>query len=419
VIPRIVGSPYVLGGPNGRIRMFTGNLSLSDGARMISGRGSLAIRWLPSPSMDFSLDALALVGLGADPVDVRVRGSVDGAKAYVSGIGSMGTTGFLQTRLTRGSGHGLAVIRFHIANFPTYRGSAVAGPQGTARARMELAADGWGVLLDCREGSVQLGKALNKTGGYMITHVGELSRQDGSPFQATDGLSALEAFEYLLTFAGGGRTAPFMHVGYDGAGHAIWRTWEKPPVVTWARRLSWFDPSDPGCLQRAFPALLHRWKDPHQREVVRRVTYLHSEANRRGIEPSLIVAQAALELLAWQVLVVERATISRPAFDRLPAADMLRLLLTVSEIPLAIPPELASLRTYAKSKSATDGPEALTQLRNLWVHPPKRSFAPSSYELGDAWQLIQWYVDLAMLRWLGYQGTFTSRITHRVDAVPW
>jgi hypothetical protein len=422
-MPAILSSPYALGGPNAGIRVFTGKVSLTDGKSTVTAPGRMTTVWLPSPRVEFHVDALALMGLGPEPLELRVRGGTEHGSAYVTRVGTTATghetLGFVQSPVERGLGKNLSKVRFHIANFPDYRGVTVTGRRSSVRARVQIEAGDWVIRLDAREGLHGLATELRKTGGYLVTHVGDIARLDGADFDVEEARPVLDALGNLLSFSSGGRTSPFLSIGYDRNDHAVWRTWEAPVVTTWAARVGWFNAGDPTCLDRVFAGLLPKWTDPHQHEVLRRTIYLHSEANRRGIEPALIIAQAALEVLAWQILVLEKATISRAAFDVLPAADMLRLLLTVSEIPLAIPSELRNLVSFAKARSAADGPQALTLIRNSWVHPPKKSFVRGGYEVGDAWYLAQWYVELALLRWLGYEGTYVSRVKHQVESVPW
>jgi hypothetical protein len=310
---------------------------------------------------------------------------------------------------------------FHVANFPHYTGAPVVGRTGSISAsRVEITAAGWSLQLDGREELKDIVKAVSQSGGYAVTHVGQLERSDGGLFDSDDATHVLDALGDLLSFASGARGQPFLLIGYDARGRAIWRTWEAPAATPWADRLSWFAPDDPTGLNRAFAGLMTKWADPHRREVFRRVVYLLTEANRRGIEPALIVAQAALEILAWQILVNEAKALSREGFDGLPAADMLRLLLSTSGIPLDIPADLTNLVAFAKAKSTLDGPQTVTLIRNSWVHPPKKAFSPGGPEIGEAWLLSLWYIDLVALRWLGFSGDYSARVRRgTVESVPW
>jgi hypothetical protein len=105
--------------------------------------------------------------------------------------------------------------------------------------------------------------------------------------------------------------------------------------------------------------------------------------------PSLLL-QAALERLAWQVLVWNKEVLSSDGFARLPAADQLRLLLDSCSMPLQIPTSLKGLVSQAAAFNWADGPQAFVESRNSIVHPPKKASVPKSLiAIFDAWRLGQ------------------------------
>jgi len=373
--------------------------------------------------MLFDVETFALL---TDPAKLRVRGVSKPASAVITRArgtigGGVRTTGYIHDGLVRGSGLGLDSLVFHIANFHGFRGDPVADSAGRVTpSRLTVVAGDWHLDLDCRPTIDLVTAALKRTSGYGVTHVGRIKRADGGTFRAEESTRVLQAFGELLSFARGSRTMPFLPVGYDPGGHARWRAWERPQVTRWQGRTSWFDASDPGGLSRAFVGAWGRWRDAHQKEVLRRAVYLLVEA-QPALEPGLILAQAALELLAWQVLVIEGAAISAKGFESLVAADRLRLLLTQSRIPISVPPSLSDLTSFAASKSLRDGPEALTYLRNRWVHPPRKGvLASGGPEVAQAWQLALWYLDLTLLHWLGFTGTYAPRVRPgTTELVPW
>ena len=63
--------------------------------------------------------------------------------------------------------------------------------------------------------------------------------------------------------------------------------------------------------------------------------YVRADTNLIGPDGACVLLQAALERLAWHVLVRERRSISEEGFSKLPAADQLRLLLSALSIPLS------------------------------------------------------------------------------------
>jgi hypothetical protein len=146
------------------------------------------------------------------------------------------------------------------------------------------------------------------------------------------------------------------------------------------------------------------------------------------VQPAIVAEQVGLELLAWAVLVQDEARLSANGFNRLPAHDQIRLLVSLMGAPTTISqPILTSLQQYARSQQI-DGPEVLTRIRNTIVHPPNRSrpSAPpiETRVLFDAKKLGLWYLELALLWFTEYSGSYLSReapsgLLGNPEPVPW
>jgi hypothetical protein len=141
------------------------------------------------------------------------------------------------------------------------------------------------------------------------------------------------------------------------------------------------------------------------------------EANGPGIsiESKIVLAQVALELLAWVHLVETQRLYSRKAFDALKAAGRIRALLDHIGVPLAIPSYLTTLSAIYPSK-ALDGPGVITSVRNDLVHATDVSRAAISSlsveQLFECSQLALQYVELVLLAVCGYSGYYARRGWH-------
>jgi hypothetical protein len=90
---------------------------------------------------------------------------------------------------------------------------------------------------------------------------------------------------------------------------------------------------------------------------------------------------------------------------------------------------MAALAARARSlgNPAIEGPEIVFWMRNRHKHPPKSVTDPEwpdHDELADAWVLSLWYLELVILRVLGYDGQYTSRLRSTglvsdTERVPW
>ncbi|MCX6378063.1 MAG: hypothetical protein NT023_01075 [Armatimonadetes bacterium] len=111
-------------------------------------------------------------------------------------------------------------------------------------------------------------------------------------------------------------------------------------------------------------------------------------------------------------------------FDARRAYERFEKLVIWCRLPLSIPPSLSDLKLCFPRAS---GPEAITTIRNSIMHPTKanreKRQAYSIYVVYEAWQLSMHYIELAMLKLMGYSGPYHNRITNPSafypDLVPW
>jgi hypothetical protein len=152
--------------------------------------------------------------------------------------------------------------------------------------------------------------------------------------------------------------------------------------------------------------------------------YFRSNDSSSGIDGGIILTQAALEFVAWSYLVEFRQALSKDGFEKLYASDRLRLILTALDIPLEIPASLEELRRAVSD--TWDGPRAFTEIRNELVHPvaKKGRWKADQLPYFEAWNLGQWYLELALLRLTGFDDVYRDRTQESkwigsVTHLPW
>ena len=69
-----------------------------------------------------------------------------------------------------------------------------------SHGRAEFISDGWCIVLDNVASYGKLEKELSQTNGYAITHIGQITRVDGSLFSVVEGEKILEALAYFFSF---------------------------------------------------------------------------------------------------------------------------------------------------------------------------------------------------------------------------
>jgi hypothetical protein len=309
----------------------------------------------------------------------------------------------------------------HFTNLPTIF------PAGSGRWAMSGA--GWELTIEGRPDHAEALAELRRSLFFVVTHVGELRRTDGSSFTASEAVQALEAWQLALSFALGRWIAPLIPVGFL-EGKRVWEhwaSWRCDPVST--DYLPWWSNAEGDDLKAFAKVFLEAWfSSDEEREIVRHVAHHLIAAHHWGTttEAKIMLVHAALEYLSWVTYVLtKKRTASQHAKegkDRTPAATWhLKELLRPAKIKVAIPTQLAALRKFARQEGVPSGPAAVSRVRNKLVHP-KDAGEPYRIEglVFQAWQLASEYGELLLLKRIGYQGKYLPRTDIRgwVDTVP-
>lgn len=334
------------------------------------------------------------------------------------------------------SSDSLHAVVFHLVNLPDFRGPqdyilTLGKPPlqgGKVCGRIILKADGWIVTIAATSETSDLVKALGTQGGYVITHMGRIEREDGSAFTTEQAESLLCCVHKFFSFALGRWGAVALPVGFDSDGNRVFEQWDLPLTATgpWNGSYSWFAYHRAEILSDVFPGFFALWHDSQWKEHLNAALYWYLAANDRstgiGVDAGIILAQTALERLAWAYCVKDRKMVSEKAFESraLSADDKLRMLAASLDIPTELPKAMTALNARRGRKN-DDIPDAITFVRNAVVHPSNGSSPEGSdYE---AWELSMWLLDLTLLRLCGHNGRYGNRLVQRyagtAEPVPW
>jgi hypothetical protein len=262
---------------------------------------------------------------------------------------------------------------------------------------------------------------------YSFTHNLELRRTGGEEFSCSEAEQALATLSTFLSFCTERWVCPLLVVGFDEAGGVAMEDWGARMLDARREPTNWLDRDHGGAMAEVFPGFWRLMEDPLWREAVRSAVYwyVRADTNHVGPDGAIVLMQAALERLAWHVLVQQHRAVSEEAFSKkLPTADRIRLLLHTCSIPLDFPAELAGLGGAAFARRWKDGPEAFVSIRNRIVHPRERLKPVGGRAYYEALQLGKWYLELVLLRSCGFAGQYSCRLkipryVGNVEAVPW
>jgi hypothetical protein len=426
--------------PNESIHLHSGDLSLEMSGVTVRGSGSIELRWLPSPRLLLSFTGLARDRLQHDRmvvwapeiglrsralstgISMNIMARPPGVPVTVSGV-LLG-----QARVRRAHGRQRS-MQFHLSSFPDLFGvdPDSLDPQDRRRGRVVMDVGVWRVSVESVRNIRELTESLRATGGYAITHTGVLERRDGRVFSDVAAEPIRSALYYTLSFARGAWCGPMLFLHRGAAGQVLGEDWRVPKTDPWSRSSTWFDEMHADSLGVVFDGVIGLWSDPTWRDTLTLAISMFVDANKNASpEVSLLTSQAALELLAWVVL-VERGPLSPGAFKAIGggATGRISALLRSCQIPTAIPSALQNLRAFARRYGWKTGPTTVVGIRNGIVHPTqrKRSFSSSATQRYEARALASWYVELVILHALGYRGHYRNRLRARwvgvVEKVPW
>jgi len=441
-LPSALASEYTAAQINESIVLYEGEMEIIQNATVWGGNGVIRFEWLPYSRVAMSFHpAQANAHIELQPSKLRIRAldcdsDADVNLTRVPFVFPNPSTRLVEGRVRQincGENIGLARLRFYIPNLPVWLGNPVRSKDGAgALKRLTLQYGEWDVVIDAIKFESQEHQELVDSGGHGLTHVGAVARRDGAPFSLEDSEPLLECISYFLSFCRGAWTCPILLSGEDRSGHAIGRRWVSVLVDRYKATVSWVPSTEPvgAVIQSVFRGYADAWFSAIWGDALRNITQWYVESSTGDVGKSIILMQAALELLAWIRLVEEKQILTKKDWKegRISFSTKLRMLLSLSSIPHSIPSNLSDLTTYCNACQAADGPEGITSIRNALVHPspPKRArLTTRPRAVGDAWLLASWYLDLCVLNACGYKGRYSNRTApskwagEEVEAVPW
>jgi hypothetical protein len=407
------------------------------------GEATIAIRYRPQPRLEIDVSSISLGASlelwNATTVKIAFCARNLTAEGYVSALETKDGRIHLVARLVNlpaitALDQSLSGVVFHVLNFYNFIAPtdiSITNDRGSFRSgRAIIELEEWRITVDAVENIKELSQSLRSKGGFAITHTGCLVSRKDNQFKPEEAENVLTALHCFLSFCRGSWVDVILPVGVNDNGESCWEEWRLRQQEQWETRVSWFDEHHGGLLGQVFPGFWQLWKDEVWRDPVRTVIYwyVRSSNPRTGTDGAIVLTQAGLEQLAWVLLVEHLKALSIDGFEKLPAADQIRLLLSTLKIPTPIPSELIELAKLGKEYN-WDGPAAFTEIRNSIVHPgkmekQKQKLRGSRLPITDAWTLGLWYIELALLSLFHHKGVYARRlqlphIPGTVANVPW
>ena len=384
-----------------------------------------------SPKLRFSIDSgalpLAILGFRREPFYISLKNGgrikVRNGSYNPSSVSEHGFKGSLypvQSPCTVAQPDTqLRSVQFSVLNFKTFYGTQDRhiNIDGMYRrlgfAKME--ADRWRIDITENPSLIEDRKILEKDSGYTITHNGSINCLNSEMFSVRKAVILLNGLRTFLSFACGAACGLTLVKEIDGSDEKRSILWGTSYVEPWnEKRHSWLTLIDGGdSLSTAFPGFWELFAEKEWNNVIRWAIDWYLNSNNGAIHVGIVLAQAALESLSYRI---NQKMVK-------PITKALKLALKEVGIDDGMPSHCASLKTVAEQEGWTDGPTAITRIRNEIVHPEKRQGCiPVDAQLNSL-HLSLWYIELMLLRKMRYCGRYKNRLNatgeNAFDRVPW
>lgn len=190
-----------------------------------AGKASVEVRWLPKPKLVIQCEFT----LGQVPKrseqdqytmkipSAQVSATVDCFKRVDVGNATIMTLVPKFHSIERKLESKLYRVGFHLTNLPNFL-DLIGG-------RIELEADDWQIMISPVNNLLDQVEELKLSGGYSITHVGEIRRTDNKAFDLENVNDLLTALGHFFSFVRGSWVLPLLPIGYNSTDSVVWEQW--------------------------------------------------------------------------------------------------------------------------------------------------------------------------------------------------
>lgn len=318
-------------------------------------------------------------------------------------------------------------VTFHLANFMPMVGAIITDGVNAWTGRVTANVGPWVVIIDAHCDLDEIIAGAGERAGYAITHTCSLERRDKRPFAFARCQELLTCLTWCLWFCRASAPAVLLPVGFDSNDRARWSRWVTPHTDPFPdHHWQWLDKAHGAeQLSALLPLFWQRYTDPlWQRPLQLAIRYYADAAVMGTLQRNVILAQVGLESLAFAHLVKSTQQLQPNQFTPPVSRQIQRFLRDVG-IPTTIPRTFYGLRRV-RANTPWDGPAAIAWLRNDIVHANRhRVHGRRRWKVWDqGWQLALWYLELAVLAVVGYEGYYRNRLSYEahvgaIEAVPW
>lgn len=423
--------------PNEVITVHKGEIILKNGPDQIALNGTLKFQWFPNKGIRFdgrpqenSFEILSFYQTDKD-LEIIVDGFNVG-RGYITRISDT-VKGIIKFPSLKDRTVSVEKIRFSVPNLRHIRGLAVRNKESTgfSWSRLIFDTEEYLIHLDSRIDYSEKREKLREQGGFLLLYGGELvPKSKKGSITLDEAKEVFRCFNMFLSFIQGARVSAYFQKGiyHD---EVIWENYPSGFVQPYKDGVSsWIPDEIANELSRFWTSFYKLWFKKGEDDFLNTAIHWYLEANNYSgfVEGSLVMAQNALELIYNWWIVEEKKMIGGKDADNISASNKIRLILSQMNVETGVPKDLAELGALRIEEENRDGPGRIVQLRNAIVHSQKKKRVEYNAITPDAkhqgLRLSLYYIELALLKILAYNGTFVNRtkktmLERKSELVPW
>lgn len=323
-------------------------------------------------------------------------------------------------------GTSVSCATFLVLNGPRLYGTAIRRDRTIGHDRSVAKVPGLTITMDALPRPT-----IEAEAAFNVTHVVQCRFDDpANPSELNDVATELFQTLSLMRCRWVGLVGPWI---YDSKDALIGFAPAVTKVTPDGNTLSWCVELIEEAFSLLFSSIHSGLRDAQRMEALRTTLHWLVEAEQcaGGVEGSVILQQAALECLAWLEIVQVRGLCSESGFNRLPANDKIRWLLSLHQITSQIAGNAKALQAFASEFGLKDLPDVIIHVRNSLVHAePKKlrkllSRSSVEDECTEVWYHAGGILQQALLASLKYQGRMMRRdvdakyTSNAIRRVPW
>lgn len=445
-LPEIIESPFSMDEANAQITLYNGRFTVSNPQRILEFEGRIFFNWVASSGCHFQGECY-IQGIPdffqsiRESYSVSVKG-LDIGEAYIQSASFADSNNIA---VTNGRMRGKIVLddrsvpvtklRFSIPNLRSFRGEAVKkrsnGTLSLHSNRLTFSNEKFNIIIDRRDEYNTLLESLKAKGGFAILYFGTVTPKGKSSISFEELDELFDSFNIFISFLNGRRTSAHLIEGIFEE-EIKWLDCTDFMVDPYKYVPSWPQEDSTNGLDKIWGVFTNLWKDIDDRGFLNSAVHWYVEANSNSglTEGSLIMAQTALELIYnWWIIEQKQMIVGKDS-ENLSASNKIRMLLSQLSVDYTVPASFGDLQKFVDDNdSIADAPEAIVQIRNAIVHSQeeKRRKLSSIHYLAkhQALQLSIWYIELSLLKILGFDGKYSNRCAGKAYAaeaemfVPW